>query len=189
MCLEQTPSDETLRTALVEVERMLNNRPLVPLWSDDVNSLSLCPNDLLLLRSSDTVSTDVGFADQFRRNWKQSIYLADVFWKRWKSEYLPLLQNRQKWLNPSRNFQPGDVVLIVNNDTPRKTWSLGVVEKAAPSDDGLVRSVMVRTSNGMLHRDVRKLCLLEGCDVKQPNVRDTSAGRFGGNSSGFGCSK
>ena len=47
-------------------------------------------------------------------------YLADIFWKRWTREYLPLLQKRSKWVNTSRNVTNGDIVLIMDN-SPRSS--------------------------------------------------------------------
>ena len=45
-----------------------------------------------------------------RRRWRQVQYLANMFWSRWIKEYLPILQNRQKWLMPKRNLS--DIVLV-----------------------------------------------------------------------------
>ena len=49
-----------------------------------------------------------------RRRWRQVQYLAEVFWRRWIREYLLRLQARQKWVNPSRSFVVGDIVLVVD---------------------------------------------------------------------------
>ena len=56
-------------------------------------------------------------------------YFADLFWKRWLKEYLPELQRRQRWLQPQRNLQEGDVVLIVDDTTPRNSWPMGRVQQ------------------------------------------------------------
>ncbi|CAH8518996.1 unnamed protein product [Schistosoma guineensis] len=45
--------DDSLATYFVEVERILNNRPIVPATSDEKDDLVLTPNTLLLLRDSD----------------------------------------------------------------------------------------------------------------------------------------
>ncbi|CAH8630974.1 unnamed protein product [Dicrocoelium dendriticum] len=49
---QQVMCEEALRTLLVEAERIINSRPLVPLTSDPTNRQALTPNDLLILRPS-----------------------------------------------------------------------------------------------------------------------------------------
>ena len=93
--------------------------------------------------------------------------IASTFWKRWTSEYLPLLQVRQKWVRPRRNFVEGDIVLVANEAIPKNQWPLGKVLKAHVSEDGQTRSVEVKTAKGVMLRDVRRLCLLEGQEVDQ----------------------
>ncbi|XP_071819881.1 uncharacterized protein [Apostichopus japonicus] len=114
----QALSDESLQTFLCEVEATINSRPLTTV-SLDLNDVEpLTPNHLLLLKGKPNlppgvfVKTDV----YVRRRWRQAQFLADLFWKRWLREYLPQLQQRQKWLKPKRNFEPGDIVLIVEDN-------------------------------------------------------------------------
>ena len=38
----------------------------------------------------------------------QAQQLADLFWRRWVKEYLPLLQERQKWFTKKQNLQVND---------------------------------------------------------------------------------
>lgn len=51
---------------------------------------------------------------------------------------------RRKWNSLQRNLSPGDVVLICDKELSRNSWPLGIVTKALPSDDELVRKVTVR---------------------------------------------
>ncbi|KAK0154203.1 hypothetical protein N1851_003715 [Merluccius polli] len=64
---------------------------------------------------------------------------------RWAQEYLPLLQERQKWINPKKNIQTGDIVLIVDATAPRGSWMLGRALQTFQDGKGLVRSVRIRT--------------------------------------------
>ncbi len=64
-----------------------------------------------------------------RRRWRQIQYMADLFWSRWTKEYLPQLQERQKWQKLKRNLVPGDIVLIVDNSAPRNSWIMGRILK------------------------------------------------------------
>ena len=159
----QVVDDETLLTVLAEVEKVLNDRPLTK-QLDDVNDLQpLTPNMLLLNRANHSYSPG-GFTerDRYTKHWRYAQYLADMFWKRWIKEYIPLLQERQKWHTKRRNLEVGDLVLIVDDNLPRGHWHMGVVHETLPDKFGDVRQAWVRTSTNKLLRDVRKLCLLEG---------------------------
>ncbi|WP_204107628.1 hypothetical protein, partial [Streptococcus dysgalactiae] len=52
---EQIANDETLLTYFVEVEKILNNRLIVPLLASDKDAFALTPNSLLLLQDIERV--------------------------------------------------------------------------------------------------------------------------------------
>ena len=102
------------------------------------------------------------------RRWRQVQYLANVFWRRWIREYLPQLQERQKWLNPSRNFAVDDIVLVVDDRCPRSTWPLGWIGDIYKNHhDGHVRSVTVKTKTSVLDRPIDKIVLLESVESSE----------------------
>lgn len=158
----QTLNDESIITLFTEIERILNNRPLVPLRTDIRDLKVLTPNDLLMMRAVEPMIQTASTEGIYIRRWKQINYLASVFWKRWTREYLPLLQCRQKWINRSRDFRVNDIVLVTSNNIPREQWPVGIIETCETDSDGLVRTVGVRISSGTIRRDVRNICLLEG---------------------------
>ncbi|CAH8868279.1 unnamed protein product [Trichobilharzia szidati] len=94
------------------------------------------------------------------KRWRQAKHLKDMFWKRWFKVYILTLQSRDKWKKTFQNLQVGDVILVSDKTSTGK-WPLGVIEGVICSNDGLVRTVEVRTKYGTLTRDIRKLCLLE----------------------------
>jgi transposase InsO family protein len=162
---EQVVDDEAFQTFLIEVERILNDRPLLRNTNqiDDLDPLT--PSKLLLLHSNSCLPPGVFVdRDRYNRRWRQAQLLANTFWKRWIREYLPTLQRRQKWLKPRRNLSVKDLVLMVDKDFPRGRWPMAVVEEVFPDNRGIVRHVTVRTASGKFKRDVCKLCLLEGSD-------------------------
>ena len=55
----------------------------------------------------------------------------------------------------------GDVVLVVDNNSPRGRWLLGRIIKTFPGGDGKVRVAEIKTKNSTLTRPISKLCLLE----------------------------
>ena len=95
-----------------------------------------------------------------KRRWRQIQYHADQFWKKWKQEYLPNLQKRQKWLRPNRNIKVGDVVLVIDDKAPRNSWPMGLVQKCHEDRNGFVRRVQLKTKTATLDRPVSKLCLI-----------------------------
>ena len=76
-------------------------------------------------------------------------------------EYLPTLQGRQKWTEPSDNLREGETVLVVDHNTPRGCWPLARVTKTYPGPDGLVRVVEVKTARDVYKRPVTKTVRLE----------------------------
>ena len=70
--------------------------------------------------------------------------MADSFWARWIKEYVPTLQERQKWLYPKRNLAVGDLVLMVDESLPRGRWPPGLIEEVLPDAKGSVRRVFLR---------------------------------------------
>ena len=159
---EQICTDESSTTYLVEVERILNNRPLVPVYDDPDCPTALTPNCLLLMRqSTERVDADVDLRDRYTRRWKQGQTLAGAFWKRWIREYLPTLQRRSKWTTVCRDVKIGDLVPVLGEKMSRGKWPMGVVCKIHADTDNHVRKAEVRTANGVILRDIRKLCLLE----------------------------
>ena len=148
---EQLVSGEILRTLMAEVESILNGRPLTRNSDDPADMEPLTPNYLLLMQSMNVQPSVFVKGDLYCRNrWKQVRYVVDLFWKRWLSEYLPYLQERQKWLRPRRNFTVGGLVLIADKRVHRGQWPLGSVIEVHPGSDGLTRSVTVATRTTVL---------------------------------------
>ncbi|XP_070535137.1 uncharacterized protein [Ptychodera flava] len=149
-------SDEALRALFFEVEAIINSRPITRL-SEDPNDLeALTPNHLLMLKPKQVQKND----NCIRCRWRQVQYLVDIFWKRWMKEYVPLLQERQKWLEIKRNLNAGDVVLIVDNTVPRNSWSMGRITEVMKDKKELVRFAEDKTIMATLRRLVDKLCVL-----------------------------
>ncbi|XP_072027825.1 uncharacterized protein [Amphiura filiformis] len=160
--LKVARTDEELYTLMCEVEVTINSRPLTRMSEDPTDLCVLTPNHLLQLRNPETLPPGV-FTEKdaySRRRWRQVQFLADLFWKRWVAEYLPMLQTRQKWLKPKKNLQVDDIVLVVDNSAPRNSWPMGRIEKIHVGNKGLVRSVTVKTQSTTLDRPINKLCLL-----------------------------
>uniref|UniRef100_A0A1A8EYY3 DUF5641 domain-containing protein n=1 Tax=Nothobranchius korthausae TaxID=1143690 RepID=A0A1A8EYY3_9TELE len=122
--LRQSLDNESLQTFLSEVEAILNDRPITTV-SGDANDLeALTPHHILLLKGNPILAPFEERDCYIRKRWKQVQYLADLFWKRWTREYLPLLQGRQRWSKPQRSFAVGDIVVVMDQTATRGSWIL-----------------------------------------------------------------
>ena len=99
-------TEECLSTFLCEVESILNQRPLTPI-SDDVNDLkALTPSHFIIGSYENTVPGVFHKQEiDYRRKWRSVQAAVDVFWIRWKKEYLPSLNLRKRWTQKNRNFR------------------------------------------------------------------------------------
>ena len=104
-CLEQTTTDDTLRTLFCEAESVVNSRPLTKVRDDPDSRPPLTPSMLLTQKDAPGPVTETRKTDLYVvRRWRQAQFLADLFRKRWMQEYRPLLQERQKWTTKRRNL-------------------------------------------------------------------------------------
>ncbi|XP_033114100.1 uncharacterized protein LOC117114530 [Anneissia japonica] len=163
----QSVTEAVLRTVLIEVEGILNSKPLGYVSSDtrDVNPIT--PN-ILLMGRYDPVLLQVIYPETEllgRKRWRHSQVLSDHFWKHFITYYLPGLQTRQKWYKESKNLTVGDVVLIVDKLLLRAQWLVGSVTKVFPGRDSRVRAVDVCVRGTMYRRPVAKL-------IKLPEEKD-----------------
>ena len=121
--------EEVLTTVLTEVESILNSRSLSPASDDPNDCEPLTPNHLLLQRPVPTLPPGSFVKEDIlvRKKWRQAQILADHFWKRWLKEYVPALQERQKWHRPRRNAEVGDLVLLVDEPLAGRQWGISRV--------------------------------------------------------------
>ena len=160
---KQCVNDETLLTFVAEAESLLNSRPLTSVSGNPDDLEALTPNHFLLGRSNPAIPLDVVTDKDLcsRKRWRHAQVMAQHFWKRWLREYLPKLTERRKWNRFTRNVREGDLVLVVEEHSPRGHWPLARVTKVFLGDEGVARSAEVKTKRGAYVRPVTKICLLE----------------------------
>lgn len=155
--------EESARTLMYETMTIVNSRPLTVVEHDGMKPLT--PNHLLHGKSDIVLPLPGKFEESdiyLRKRWRRVQHLADVFWKRWKSQYLVSLQNRQRWSKSKRNLCVGDIVLVQDDNLFRGQWKLARVIKTLPSKDQLVRKVkiFVGQTRSVLDRPIHKLVVL-----------------------------
>lgn len=94
--------------------------------------------------------------------WRAAQKLADLFWKRWTTEYMPFLIKRPKWHEDTTPIKLNDIVIIVDPNGLRNLWPKGQVIQIYPGRDQRIRTVDVKLANGsILRRPVSRLCVLD----------------------------
>ncbi|XP_076384293.1 uncharacterized protein LOC143262290 [Megalopta genalis] len=151
---------EQLNTYIIEVEAILNSRPLTPLSSDPNDLTALSPSHFLIgdslmqLPEYDLRDTPVNKLS----SWQHIQRVKQHFWNRWSNEYLQTLHTRNKWHIPNdTQHKKGTLVIIREDNTPPLTWKLGRIIDICPGRDKIVRVATVKTAQGTYQRAIKKL--------------------------------
>ena len=141
----------TLQTVIVEIEGILNDRPLTYISSDIKDPEPLTPAHLLYGRrivplpyhrvEEDKLDDpEFGGTSTIMKRAKVQALMLKHFWTRWKLEYLTTLREFHKTTgNNIQQVKVGEVVLI-NDDTPRVNWKHAVIEGVIRGNDRLIRA-------------------------------------------------
>lgn len=160
-------SHEVLCTLMTEVCAIVNGRPIVPISHDPDSPLLLTPSMLLTQKSGSGPASQISLnlRDMYTAQWKHVQVLSNIFWKRWKEEYLHNLQHRRKWETEQNIIKQGDLVLLRDKGSHRNDWPIGLVTKTFQGQDGLTRSAQIRVvregTSSEYVRPVTELVLLE----------------------------
>lgn len=168
---------DELHTICCQAEAVINSRPLTPLSNDPNDLTPLTPGHFLIGRNLTTV------AEPTLQNSKLSAlkryhciqFIQQQFWSRWQNEYIKQLQLRSKWNRPLTNLQENDLVLLKDENTAPLKWPIGRIVQVIQGDDGRVRVVMVKTSEGIHKRTITKVCKLP-IELDDSTVSKSSAG-------------
>lgn len=162
--------EEVLRTVLIEVEGILNSKPLGYVSSDVADPDPVTPN-LLLMGRLDPSLPEVVYEESellSRKRWKHSQILADQFWTHFIKHYLPALQTRSKWQTDTPDLQQGSIVMVVDLSLPRAQWPVGRVTKVHPGADGRIRTAEVDVNGRQYQRPVARLITLPAIPDMDP---------------------
>ena len=156
-------TDFQLSTLFTEVESILNNRPLTHASSDINDYEALTPNHIMLgLHRKWDYMLDTEERDVLsRRKWRQVQGASIDFWNSWRTQYLPLLMKRPCWQGTAPNYRQGELVVLKDDSPVKGKWNLARIVQVLPGKDDVVRTVEVRTKDGVYVRPVSKLAKLE----------------------------
>ncbi|XP_048061180.1 uncharacterized protein LOC125277035 [Megalobrama amblycephala] len=168
---EQSVPEPVLQTLLVEVESILNAKPLGYVSSDVADLDPVTPNLLLMGRRDASLPQVLYDSNNLlgRRKWRHSQVLADCFWTAFIRHYLPGLHGRHKWRTDVKELTVGQVVLIVDPQLPRALWPVGTVTEILAGADGRIRIARVRVKEKTYTRPVVRL-------IPLPHLEDDDTG-------------
>lgn len=154
---------EVLVTLMAEVSAIVNSRPLIPVSYDSEVPEILRPSTILTHKTDidEKPACQLDMKDLYKAQWKRVQHLSDLFWSRWKRDYLQTLQTRKKWNSDKECIGTGDVVLLRDDEVGRAQWPIARVVNVFPSDDNRVRKVEVKVfRNGEIAKYVRPIVKL-----------------------------
>ena len=171
---------EELSTLVVEIEGLINSRPLTYVFDDDETCTSpLCPSHLIYGRRITTMPNSqhyevISTYQSLTKRARHHRNLIQQFTKQWRTEYLLGLREQSRVMarnNKTGNISIGDIVILRNDKTSRCFWKLAKVEQLLNGEDNLVRAAVVKVLRGksdkaqLLRRSISHLIPVE---VKQP---------------------
>ena len=187
---------DELQTTVIEVESIINSRPLSYVSSNDLEE-PLTPSHLLIgrrvLSLPDNLSHERELNDgdfevsptQLNRQMKHLNNTLNQFWRRWREEFLVGLRESHRWKQKEASSQSpisvGDLIVVHDEGLPRGFWKLARVESVIAGRDGKVRGATVRlpTKNRqpvLLRRPLRLLYPLEVRSQEEATVTEASTG-------------
>ena len=154
---------EEFTTLVVQIEQVMNSRPLTPFTGCPEDRDALTPGHFLIGSSLLALPEPVDFnkSSTHLQHWRLVQSMFQHFWMRWSREYLHTLQQRTKWQRTRANLQEGDLVLLLDPALlSGGRWPLGRVLAVHPGKDTHVRAATVQTSTGTYQRPITKLAPL-----------------------------
>ena len=164
----------TLETILIEVEGIVNDRPLIAPTENDLDPMTITPATLCLGRHIQQLpfdQTEGVITNDFSRLQIYRKKLLNNFWNAWRKDYLlgqqavSILKNRQEPL-----VKKGQIVLLREENLSKGRWRLARVIKPLVGRDKRVRRIQLKTSNGIIDRHINQIALLEGAPLEKHQV-------------------
>ncbi|XP_072377915.1 uncharacterized protein [Diabrotica undecimpunctata] len=151
---------EDFNSLLIQIEGVLNSRPMFALSNDPTDLTPLTPSHFLIGRPITTIpDTDLSTLPIGRlSNYKTIRHIYQQFWNRYVKEYVSQLQQQYKWKESSSHLKIGTLVLIRSYQQPPCRWPLGRIINLHSGKDKLSRVAEVKTNNKTVIRSVRHLC-------------------------------
>ena len=137
----------------------MNSRPIIPVSTDSRELEELIPNHFFLGHYATSFpSLSAGEHFDHKKNYVRAQSYVNAIWSRWLREYVPSLNKGVKWqTNSDFTLKTGDLVWVIEPDSPRGYQSLARIVKLKYGHDGCARSALVKTATREVTRPTVRL--------------------------------
>lgn len=155
-------SFEGMEDVIMDIERNLNNRPLVYVESE-AESEVLTPNRIMWGSNAYTLEELDEDADELTKMSRRLKKAKQHAWSRWKREYIHALMETHRTNDSDGGDLPeiDEVVLIIGEEKNRGEWRKGRVIRLVKGADGVVRGVVLLQNGREIERPIQLVCPLE----------------------------
>ena len=165
-----------LRTAIVEIELIINSRPLPYVTSSDLEE-PLTPSHLLIGKQVLNLPDNLGYSvnsdnedftiysSQLDRRSKHLANTLNHFWKRWRTEYLTELRESHRRSThdclTKTPIKEGDVVAVHDVSLHQGLWKLGWIQGVIAGQNGKIWGASKKHQHPLLRQLIQLLYPLE----------------------------
>ena len=156
---------------LMEVEKIMNNRPLVEVGSDEVitpahmlhGAQTNYDTQLLSLNTDTIFNNMIRARKQIPELYRKIAEKKKIFWDKFIDQYLETLRFSQDRTSNRFTKIPakGDVCIVYNNQYPKHKWQLCLVLETIKSSDGEIRKCKIKIGEVVSQRTIDLLYPLE----------------------------
>lgn len=166
-----------MNTLLIQIEAVLNSRPLCQQTDDPLDYRALSPGHFLVGRELTALPEPLydGLKENKLTRYQLVQKRKQDFYRRWCNEYLTELQQRGKWNKGASVVRKGMLVILKQDNVPPQQWRLGRIVDTHPGKDGVTRVVTVRTSSGEYRRPTTQVAVLPILDNETQELEETTA--------------
>ena len=161
------PHIDVFNTAIIEIESIINKRPLTAISTSSNDYEAITPAHILypasVAHSSAIIveNADDDDAERMRCSWRRAQSRVNAFWRAWKRDYVTLLHDRSKWKKTQVDMAVGDLVLLVDDNVRRGEWKTGRIIRVSGTQNHVRKAEVRRADGRVVTKDRTKLILLE----------------------------
>ena len=164
-------TEHDFKSHIMEVEKVMNNRPLVEVGSDEVitpahmlhGAQTNYDTQLLSLNTDKILNNVIKARKQIPELYRKIAEKKKIFWDRFMEQYLESLR-----FSPDRTSnrfaktpEKGDVCILYDSQYPKHKWRLCLILEPIISSDGEIRKCKIKVGNVESERTVDQLYSLE----------------------------